>query len=129
MFKYTTISSDSGYEIVALMPENDLRTYSAVSFENKEKDIYWDNDDYLYNEFYNDLKKVIKLKEQFQSSIGQFFAKYDKIEVDRKSEVNIDLIDELYEIFQEAESMGFFNEVIEEKLKENYDKSKEKIDE
>ena len=58
-FMYSTITcDDETFKITANWDEEKKKYYGiSIVFDEKGKDIFWDNDDYIFGKFYNILKK------------------------------------------------------------------------
>lgn len=107
MFKSCTIYADLGnYKLSALQNEDD--SYSMPSFCIEDIDfkeeVYWDNEIFLYEELYQDLIAIERLEIQLSELKNKFQGKYPEIDVEH--------IEELQEMFEEAERIGFFEDVI-----------------
>ena len=99
MNKYTVIATEGGeYNISALLEDDGSYTMASFNFGSADQaNDVWDNTNFLYNTFYPYL-----LGKKDDKQLSKMFSGYKE---------------ELRELFEEAEKLGFFEEEKEEKCK------------
>lgn len=103
MFGYTEISNDGGTVKVGALYNDDFKSYTmpSLTFEAFDDNdlIIWDNDEYLL-ELHQYLTKRVNKEKVIYDNETEDLLKLYKMEVQ-----------ELYNMFNKADELGFFNRV------------------